>query len=43
MSWGRQKMLEEGNDHDNLVIKEKKGVGISGRHQNNNKKKELQK
>lgn len=39
MSWGKQKMLEDGDDHENLVLKEKKGVVISGWHQDNNNKK----
>lgn len=26
MSWGRQKMLGDGDDHENLVLKERKGV-----------------
>ena len=41
MSWGRQKMLEDRDDHENLVLKEQKGVVISGRHQNNNNKKKV--
>ena len=36
MSWGKQKMLEDGDDRENLVLKEKKGVVISGWHQDNN-------
>lgn len=40
MSWGRQKMLGDGDDHENLVLKERKGVVKSGWHQNKKKERE---
>lgn len=40
MSWGRQKMLGDGDDHENLDLKEKKGVVKSGWHQNKKRERE---